>query len=152
MTTSASTTSDRSDPLGLTNVLPGSLPRTLGTAETPDSYEVDAVFSRRPSPEEVVAIHSAATKQALVSAGYPSVTLRVSDRRLEIHGTTLEQLEMGLATLLADQLAQITSQIRDEQATARKLIEEAAGAETTRADSVATRAAAVRFQRSDDRE
>ncbi len=150
MTSSPSPSSDRSDLLGLTTVLAGSLPRTLGTPETPDTYQVDAVFSRRPLPEEVVAIHSAATQQALATAGYPSVTVRVSDRRLEIRNTTLEQLETGLATVLADQFALITSHIREEQATARKLVEDAAGAEGTRIDAVAARAGRIRFQRSGD--
>ncbi|WP_150956358.1 hypothetical protein [Microbacterium testaceum] len=137
-----------SDMLGLTTVLSGSLPPTLGTLDAPDKYQVDAVFTRRPTSEEVIAIHSAATKKALVAAGYPDVTLRVSDRRLEIRDTTLEQLEMGLATFLADYLAHITEEIREYQATARKLVEDAAKVEGSRSEAVAARAALIRFQES----
>lgn len=148
MNKSAPASANRAETLGLTTVLPGSLPPTLGTEATPDSYQVDAVFTRRPTAEEVVAIHSVATKAALVAAGFPAVNLRVSDRRLEIRDTTLEQLEMGLATFLADYLAHIAKEIREHNAADRKLIEDAAKVEGSRSEAVSARAALIKFRES----
>ncbi|WP_150951614.1 hypothetical protein [Microbacterium testaceum] len=111
---------------------------------------MDAVFSRRPSPDEVLAIHSAQTQEALVAAGFPSVTLRVSDRRLEIRNTTLDELEQGLSTVLADHLAYLTTQVRESQEAARKLIQDAAAAEGTRTDALAARASLIMFRPSSE--
>ncbi|OZD43759.1 hypothetical protein CH252_24800 [Rhodococcus sp. 06-1477-1B] len=134
--------------LGLTEVLTSSLPPTLGTAGGPQTYQVDAVFSRRPLAEEVAALHSAATKAALDGAGYPSVTVRVSDRRLEIAGTTLEQLEGGLATFLADHLAALTAEIWRDRENTRVHAEEAARVEDDRTEAVTERAKRIQFTRS----
>lgn len=135
------------NPLGLTSVLPGSLPPSLGTLTAPDIYQVDAVFNRRPQAEEVTALHSPATQQALSDAGYPSVTLRVSDRRLEIANTNLEELKSGLATFLADRLAAITAQIQKERLSAQNRLAAAAEAEGSRADAIAHEAEQISFTR-----
>ncbi|MDQ1136145.1 hypothetical protein QE410_000944 [Microbacterium sp. SORGH_AS 1204] len=134
------------NPLGLTSVLPGSLPPSLGTLTAPDIYQVDAVFNRRPQSEEVTALHSPATQQTLSDAGYPSVTLRVSDRRLEIANTNLEELKSGLATFLADHLAAITAKIQRDRLNAHTRLAAAAEAERSRADAIAREAELITFE------
>ncbi|MDQ1084718.1 MULTISPECIES: hypothetical protein [Microbacterium] len=134
------------NPLGLTSVLPGSLPPRLGTLTAPNTYQVDAVFNRRPQAEEVTALHSPTTQQALSDAGYPSVTLRVSDRRLEIANTNLEELKSGLATFLADHLAAITAKIQKDHLTAHARLAAAAEAEASRADAIAREAGLITFE------
>ncbi|SIS10936.1 hypothetical protein [Microbacterium sp. RURRCA19A] len=129
--------------LGLTSVLPGSLPKSLGTPDAPQRYQIDAVFNRRPLPEELNALH--ADTATLPEAGYPDVTLTVSDRRLEIHQSNLEELESGLSTVLADVLARISRNVRDERESARRQSEHAADVEHTRADDVIRRAARIEF-------
>lgn len=135
------------NPLGLTSVLPGSLPHSLGTLTAPESYQVDAVFTRRPEAEEVVALHSLDTLNALSKAGYPSVTLHVSDRRLEIKNTNLDQLKNGLGTFLADHLAAITANLQKERASAQSRFASAAEAEGSRAEAIAAKAEQVTFRR-----
>lgn len=133
------------NPLGLTSVLPGSLPPSLGTLDAPESYQVDAVFNRRPQSEEVAAIHSPDSLKALSAAGYPSVTLHVSDRRLEIKNTNLDQLEDGLATFLADHLASITVNIQMERLAQQSRLASAAEAEGSRAEAIGAKAARIVF-------
>ncbi len=135
------------NPLGLTSVLPGSLPLSLGTLTAPDSYQVDAVFNRRPQPEEVSAIHSLESLKALSASGYPAVALHVSDRRLEIKNTSLDQLEDGLATFLADHLAAITASIQKERLAQQSRLASAAEAEGSRAGAIAAKAARITFTR-----
>lgn len=136
------TTSSDSD-LGLTSVLPGSLPNSLGTADAPQRYQIDAVFNRRPLPEELTALH--AETATLTDAGYPEVTLTVSDRRLEIHQSNLEELESGLSTVLADVLARISRNVRKDRENARQQAEHAADIEHIRSDDVTRRAALIEF-------
>ncbi|MBT9606464.1 hypothetical protein [Microbacterium sp.] len=145
------TPADRSSPntdLGLSVILPGSLPPTLGTPAAPDRYQVDAVFTRRPLPEEVEAIDSSAPRDALSAAGYPGLTLRVSDRRLEIGNSNLEELEGGLSTVLADLLAQISRRIRQDQAQAFDRAAAAADVEHTRSEDVIRQAGRITFHAS----
>ncbi|MEX8057052.1 hypothetical protein [Microbacterium sp. 16-032] len=146
-TDSHPTTSAYPNPLGLTSVLSGSLPPSLGTLTAPDLYQVDAVFDRRPQSEEVAALHSLETLNALSAAGYPSVTLHVSDRRLEIKNTNLDQLKRGLATFLADHLAAITEEIQKARASAQSRLASAAEAEGSRAAAIATKAEQITFIR-----
>lgn len=133
------------NPLGLTSILSGSLPPSLGTLDAPESYQVDAVFNRRPQSEEVSAIHSPDSLKALSAAGYPSVTLHVSDRRLEIKNTNLDQLEDGLATFLADHLASITENLQVERLAQQARLASAAEAEGSRAEAIGTKAARIAF-------
>ncbi|MEV7875571.1 hypothetical protein [Microbacterium sp. NPDC089188] len=135
------------NPLGLTSVLPGSLPPSLGTLNAPETYQVDAVFSRRPEPQEVSAIHSPDSLTALSAAGYPEVTLRVSDRRLEIKNTNLDQLQDGLATFIADHLAAITASLQKERLAQQSRLAAAAEAEGSRAEAIGAKAARIAFIR-----
>ncbi|MCY1715767.1 hypothetical protein OVA26_02255 [Microbacterium sp. SL62] len=105
------------------------------------------MFDRRPQSEEVAALHSLETLNALSAAGYPSVTLHVSDRRLEIKNTNLDQLKRGLATFLADHLAAITEEIQKARASAQSRLASAAEAEGSRAAAIATKAEQITFIR-----
>ncbi len=132
-------------PLGLGSVLVDSLPAALLTDDTPDRYTVEAVFTRRPSREEIAAILSGPTRDRLGLAGYPTAELTVSDRRLEIANTNLGELTAGLATVLADLLADISATVRSEQDAAAARSRELIATEQARAAAVATLARSVTF-------
>ncbi|MEV8023775.1 hypothetical protein [Microbacterium sp. NPDC080220] len=136
------------DVLGLRSVLVGSLPAGLMTPAAPERYTVEAVFDRRPEKAELDEIVGDDTARLLAGAGYGSVTLTVADRRLEIHGTTLEQLHDGLAAFLADRLADISTDLRARQAEVETQTMDLAARENDRAAAVATLAATVSFERS----
>ena len=123
------------------------LPATLLTAHAPERYTVSAVFTRRPSSAEVETILGPVTRAALKAGGYPTVELRVSDRRLHIDNTSLEELSGGLARLLAEQLHRIgvdAATERDRVAAESAVHNQQ---ETDRAALVALAAAAVSFKR-----
>ncbi|WP_307805232.1 hypothetical protein [Microbacterium sp. BLY] len=134
-------------PLGLGSVLVGSLPATLMTDNAPDRYTVEAVFTRQADRDEVAAIHDASTRDYLKSSGFPTVELRVSDRRLEIANTNLEELRDGLANVIADHLAAITLNLRAERELAALRFSEATELEQRRAAAVADLAESVTFSR-----
>jgi hypothetical protein len=135
--------------LGVGAVLANALPATLLTEDAPERYTVSAVFTRRPSRTEIDAIHDNRTRQALTAAGYPTIELRVSDRRLEIANTNLEELSAGLAAAIAERLHVIST----ESAAAHDRFEaellESTQRETDRAALVALAAAAVTFTRAE---
>ncbi|MFB4351576.1 hypothetical protein RAC69_00355 [Microbacterium sp. LS_15] len=134
-------------PLGLGSVLVGSLPPTLMTDDAPDRYTVEAVFTRQADRDEAAAIHDGATRDHLTSSGFPTVELRVSDRRLEIANTNLEELRDGLATVIADHLAAISLALRAERELAALRFSEATELEQRRAAAVADLAESVVFSR-----
>lgn len=134
-------------PLGLGSVLVGSLPATLMTDDAPDRYTVEAVFTRQADRDEVTAIHDGSTRDHLTECGYPTVELHVSDRRLEIANTNLEELRDGLAVVIADHLAAISLKLRAERELAALRFSEATGLEQQRAASVAELAESVSFSR-----
>lgn len=131
--------------LGLGSVLIGSLPATLLTAEAPERYTVEAVFTRKPDSEEVTMVLGNDTRDHLSRAGYAMVHVNVSDRRLEIANTNLEELRDGLGGVIAARLADISSQVqgRREDAAARFLASSAV--EHDRAAHVAALAESVSF-------
>ncbi len=137
--------------LGLGSVLVDSLPATLMTAEAPDRYTVEAVFTRRPENDEVAEILGPDTRSALARAGYPLVEVTVSDRRLEIAHTNLEELRDGLAGVLADRLAEISTGVHDRQEAAAVRFQDAAEQERHRAAAVAALAGSVTFRAGQDR-
>ncbi|SDQ19862.1 hypothetical protein [Microbacterium sp. cf332] len=141
--TAARATSDGT--LGLGSVLAGSLPRGLATPEAPSRYTVEAVFTRRPQRREILSIIGDETRALLGSYGYDMVRLAVSDRRLEIHNTSLEELRDGLSTRIADRLAAIGDETRayEDAAALRSL--DAAEDERIRAGKVADLAASITF-------
>lgn len=142
----------RTDVLGLATVLTNDLPTTLHTAGAPERYKVSAVFSRRPSPQEVTGITSSTTREALTAAGYPTIELAVSDRRLEIDNTNLEELADGLATVLADQLERVSVEAATERDRAAAALAVLTQQETDRAALVALAAAAITFRPSGARD
>ncbi len=135
-------------PLGLGTVLVGSLPAKLMTDEAPDRYTVEAVFNRQADRDEVTAIHDGATRDYLSTKGYPTVELHVSDRRLEIHNTNLEELRDGLAQVIAEHLSEMTATIRAEREVASARFNDASEREQTRAAAVAALAESVSFSAS----
>ncbi|MEZ3161750.1 hypothetical protein AB1K54_14595 [Microbacterium sp. BWT-B31] len=136
--------------LGLGSVLVGSLPAALMTDDAPERYTVEAVFTRRPERDEVAEILGSSTRQFLSKAGYPTVEVTISDRRLEIANTNLEELRDGLASVLADRLAAIAEAVRARQDAAAARYEDAAATEQLRAAAVAALAESVAFRCSTD--
>lgn len=134
--------------LGLGSVLVGSLPAALMTDEAPDRYTVEAVFTRRPERDEIAEILGSETRDRLAKAGYPTVEVTISDRRLEIANTNLEELRDGLGGVLADRLAEVSAGVRAMQDVAAVRFREAAEGEQGRAASVAALAASVTFRTS----
>lgn len=135
------------EPLGLSAVLVGSLPATLLTEEAPDRYTVEAVFTRKTDRDEVAAIQGGQTRAYLSARGFPTVELRVSDRRMEIANTNLEELRDGLATVIADRLAEIDRVLKIERERAMQLHQDASARDRARAASVVVLAESVRFTR-----
>ena len=123
-----------------------SLPAALMTDAAPDRYTVEAVFTRRPEKDEVAEILGTRTRDDLVSAGYPTVGLAVADRRLVIANTNLEELRDGLATVIADRLAEISTEVHEKQDAAAIRFEEAAMREHTRAAAVTALAESITFE------
>ncbi len=138
-----------SGPLGLSSVLASSLPAALMTADTPDRYTVEAVFTRRPERDEIIGILGDETRELLVRSGYPTVELTISDRRLEIANTNLEELRDGLARVLADRLAEISAGMYASQEAAAVRFQDAAESEQARAAAVVALAESVIFRPSE---
>lgn len=131
------------------DVLASALPATLLTPESPERYTVSAVFTRRPARTEIDAIHDNRTREALSTAGYPTVELRVSDRRLEISNTNLEELTGGLAAAIAERLHDISLDTAAAHDRFEAEVLEKSQRETDRAALVVLAAAAVTFARAD---
>lgn len=146
-TQSATPTSPDNAVLGLGSVLVSSLPAALMTEHAPASYTVEAVFTRRPEREEIVDIVSDETRELLIREGYPAVELTVSDRRLDIANTTLEELRDGLGAVLGERLAAISDRAHARRDAAALHAAEAAGDEKERAAAVVAMAASVNFAR-----
>lgn len=136
-----------SELLGLRSVLIGSLPATLLTAEAPDRYTVEAVFTRKADRDEVAAIQGNETRSRLSARGYSTVELHVADRRLEIANTNLEELRDGLAAVIADRLAEISAALQVDRELSANRIQEVSDREQDRAASVAALAESVTFTR-----
>jgi hypothetical protein len=137
----------KDDVLGLGTIIVGSLPATLFTDDAPDRYLVEAAFNRKPQREEIEAILGNETRTCLSDNGYRTVEVSVSDRRLGIANTCLEELRDGLGAVLAERLAVISTEVgrRREIATAR--FQEASERERERAAAVAALADSVTFAR-----
>lgn len=133
--------------LGLENVLIGSLPATLLTDDAPDRYTVEAVFTRKTDRDEVAAIQGSEMRAHLSANGYPTVELRVADRRLEIANTNLEELRDGLAAVIAERFATITADLQADREIAAHRYQDASDREQVRAASVAALAESVVFTR-----
>jgi hypothetical protein len=133
------------DVLGLRSVLAGSLPPALLTASAPDRYTVEAVFTRRPDQDEVAGILGNDTRAFLSDHGHPTVELTISDRRMAIANTNLEELRDGLAALIAERLSEISMQVKAERVIAAARSKIASELELDRAAAVIKLAESVRF-------
>lgn len=145
MEANTSTSTPGTGLLGLRSVLAGSLPAALMTDDAPDRYTVEAIFTRRPEQDETTEILGPATREFLTRAGYPDVAVTISDRRLRIENTNLEELRGGLANAVADRLAEISIGVHDKQNAAAQRFEDAAERERVRAVAVAALADTVSF-------
>jgi len=133
--------------LGLGPILITTLPPELMTPGAPERYKVDAVFTRRVEPDEVAAIQGNVTRTQLSAHGYPTAELRVSDRRLEINNTNLEELRDGLAAVIAERLSDIDTYLSIQRDVAAHQLQDASNQEHARAAAVAVLAASVTFTR-----
>ncbi|TPW71611.1 hypothetical protein [Schumannella sp. 10F1B-5-1] len=133
--------------LGLRSVLVGALPVSLLTVDAPERYTVEAVFSRRPEREEIDGILAASTRRHLGDEGYPTIELSVSDRRLEISNTNLEELRDGLGTVLAQRLAAISAEVVAARLVAAARAQESSRVEHRRAAAVIALAESISFVR-----
>ncbi|GAB3799050.1 hypothetical protein GCM10028798_11960 [Humibacter antri] len=131
--------------LGLRSVLVGSLPPALLTASAPERYAIEAVFTRRPEVEELAGILSPETRDFLTEHGHPTIELTISDRRLVIANTNLEELRDGLAALLGERLAEISVQVRAKRVIAAAQSKIASDLEQDRAAAVVKLAESVNF-------
>ncbi|XPP27766.1 MAG: hypothetical protein ACNYNX_06170 [Leucobacter sp.] len=122
------------------------------TVDAPDRYTVAAVFTRRPEDDEIREILGDDTRHFLTGAGYPTVEVTVTDRRLEIANTNLEELRDGLARVLAERLAEISTEVHSRQRAAAARFQHAAESERDRAASVVALAESVRFATGSDAE
>lgn len=137
--------------LGLGSVLVSSLPATLMTHDSPDRYTVEVAFTRRPERDEITEILGSETRDCLAKAGYSTVEVMVSDRRLQIANTNLEELRDGLGGVLADRLAEISAEVKAKQDAATVRFQESTAGEHDRAASVAALAESVTFLTSAER-
>jgi len=136
--------------LHLTSILISSLPSTLFTDEAPDRYTVEAVFNRRVEHEEVAEIEGTRTRDVLTEAGHSTVELRVSDRRLEIANTSLEELRDGLASVITDILDHISEESQNARDDVILRAEQAASQEHDRVVAVELLAMSVEFDSTAD--
>jgi hypothetical protein len=136
------------DVLRVVSVLESGLPLELGTPLQPAVYTVPLVFSRRVTAPErsLIECPETATRIADQFGGVPSLRLVVSDRRLLVEGTTLEQLRDGLARALNDMLEELGRELRkagDQRAAAVVLRPQDA---RRRAATVHAVVSAIRFE------
>ncbi|MDP5225822.1 MULTISPECIES: hypothetical protein [Arthrobacter] len=137
-----------SEPLALSGVLASALPSELGTARAPSRYTVPAVFTRRPETREIYLLRGDDVRQRLNNAGYPAVELQVSDRRLLITNTNLDELKRGLALVIGDILAQISAEVLQEWTTRAERLTSQAHEEELRLNEVKAAAAEIVFNSS----
>lgn len=144
-TTSSTSTTATTDRLGLRGVLASSLPASLGTPSAPSRYSVEAIFTRRPERAEVEAILSAPTTAFLVMSGYPDARLTVTDRRLEIGNTNLDELSGGLAAVIADLLLDVSDRVVVDRNARADLVRQHAAEQLERSERIAREAEAIQF-------
>lgn len=135
--------------LHLLSILESGLPAELGTADEPATYTVPVVFSRQVSRDERARIEDPATARRLaeqIGATGPPLRLAVSDRRLLVENTNLDQLRDGLAAALAAMLRDLGGELRaasDERAVAAdaRVVEE-----RRRSDATHAAVSTIRFE------
>jgi hypothetical protein len=131
--------------LTVLGILDTALPAELGTDLAPERYTVAGVFSRRVSSAEQEAIEAPELQEELAAAGFPGVTLAVSDRRLLIGNTNLAMLENGLAARIGAMLRATHERLAVEATRRADEAERWRVAEADRAAAVKAEADRVRF-------
>lgn len=131
--------------LALSGVLASALPHDLGTATGASRYTVPAVFSRRPQPRELDLLHAKSVTRRLAEEGYSDVELRVSDRRLLITNTNLQDLKSGLAHLIGMILRDISVQAEAERAHRSEELDALGMLEEQRLEAIRQSAAKIHF-------
>lgn len=132
-------------PLGVREVLLSSLPTSLGTSQEPERYTVEAIFDRRPDPDEVHLLATTDSRASLSASGYSEVRLHVTDRRLVMEMTNLEELRDGLAGEIASLLSNISEQVTSRRGQEQLRSQAAADGETARTAEVAELAHSISF-------
>ncbi|WP_234661734.1 hypothetical protein [Agromyces marinus] len=132
--------------LGVTHVLVGELPPTIGTMEEPERYDVSAVFTRRPSSAELRLLAAPAVASRLHDSGYAQATLEAVDRRLVIGHTNLAELTAGLAALIGEILLEVGAEADRQQRERDAESTERARDEAARAAIVLEAASRVDFR------
>ncbi|MEN1974655.1 hypothetical protein [Cellulomonas olei] len=135
--------------LHIVSVLESGLPSRLATPEQPTAYVVPLVFSRQVSPSERARIEAPETARAIAEAtGRTGTGLRltVSDLRLLVEPTTLEELRDGLAAALAAMLRDLAGELRRASAEREVAAEAQTTRERQRADAVHATIASIRFE------
>lgn len=131
--------------LTLNGVLASALPHDLGTAQAASRYTVPAVFSRRPQPRELDLLQGKAVARRLADEGYSDVELRVSDRRLLITNTNLQDLKSGLAHLIGTILSDISEQAAIERTSRTEELDALGLLEEQRLEAIRQSAAEIHF-------
>lgn len=135
--------------LHLVSVLESGLPARLATPEQPTAYMVPLVFSRQVSPTERQRIEAPETARRVAErAGRdgPELRLTVSDRRLLVEPTTLEELRDGLAGALSVMLRDLAAELTRENGEREVVAEARAAQEEQRAAAVHATVATIRFE------
>lgn len=145
MTTTQDQPAKDASTLTLSGVLASALPHDVGTARGSVLYTVPAVFSRRPEPRELELLHSVDVARRLADAGFGEVELRVSDRRLLIINTNLEELKAGLSHLVGTILREISDLASLERINRAEELKALGLVEEHRLEEVRASAAEVHF-------
>lgn len=134
--------------LRLVSVLASGLPSDLGTATGPHRYTVPVVFSRQVSAQERARIEDPATARSVEEAAGtgPGLELAVSDRRLLVMNTNLEELKEGLGAALGAMLARLGQELLTEQDRQAAAAEVLRSGERERFEAVSRAAAEIRFE------
>lgn len=133
------------EPLTILTILASSLPTELGTEHSPQRYTVPCILSRRVEPAELTLIKGSVVTDRMAADGYPTPTISISDRRLLLHDTSLEELESGLAASLAAALRDVTATVLSDRAHRAESMADLKSREQTRLDGVRARADAIDF-------
>jgi hypothetical protein len=136
--------------LHLLSVLESGLPTQLGTVHEPASYTVPVVLSRQVTASERAHIEDPETARELsiqTGARQKGAALRlvVSDRRLLIENTTLDQLRDGLAGALTSMLRELGHDLRSESSDRAAFTRAREVAEQRRSAGVHAAVATIRF-------
>jgi hypothetical protein len=143
-------TDSRADDLHLLSILESGLPAQLGTDDAPATYTVPVVVSRQVTPGERARIEDPETARRLsIQTGArpkgSSLKLVVSDRRLLVENTTLDEMRDGLAHALSTMLQEMGHDLRSESSDRAAVAQARAVQEERRAARVHAAVAEIRF-------